>query len=154
MASSTDWRVPLWPDHSKSPTAHPSPPGAALNDEALFALPYAGQLAGVSRSAPTHAVFAMFDPSTMGLRFVKGDGTFVEAAEVLFTVDFKDLSEPSYGELLMRKRSNELWVKSKVYYHKHVSLFPMVRLMRIILLFFTLNNFQRLLPPACLLIDV
>jgi hypothetical protein len=73
---------------------NPSPPPAnvpnKINEEALMALPFIGLLVGVDGHVPTHAVYAIYDSSVAGLRFVRGDGELVIPEQVCFTKTFKD----------------------------------------------------------------
>ncbi|KAH8646068.1 hypothetical protein BGZ60DRAFT_438331 [Tricladium varicosporioides] len=55
-----------------------------LNHVALLSLPFIGTLCGVDELCPTKCVYAIYDPSTCGLRFVYGDGVFVTPEQVCF----------------------------------------------------------------------
>jgi hypothetical protein len=55
-----------------------------------MALPFIGLLVGIDGHVPTHAVYAIYDPSVAGLRFVRGDGEVVIPEQVCFTKTFKD----------------------------------------------------------------
>jgi hypothetical protein len=55
-----------------------------------MALPFIGLLVGVDGHVPTHAVYAIYDSSVAGLRFLRGDGELVVPEQVCFTKNFKD----------------------------------------------------------------
>jgi len=55
-----------------------------------MALPFVGLLVGVDGHVPTHAVYAIYDPSVAGPRFVRGDGELVIPEQVYFSKTFKD----------------------------------------------------------------
>ncbi|KAH6672939.1 hypothetical protein B0J14DRAFT_452261, partial [Halenospora varia] len=60
-----------------------------LNRVALLSLPFIGTLCGVDELCPTKCVYAIYDPSTSGLRFVHGDGVFVAPEQVCFLRHFQ-----------------------------------------------------------------
>lgn len=82
---------------------------------ALFALPYISLIIGIDALTPTKAVYAIYDPNIAGLRFVRGDGTFVNAEQVCYRNTFKD-GIPNLNRS-QRVHFMELMTRSVQYYH-------------------------------------
>jgi hypothetical protein len=96
------------------PTPTPDTP-TCLTPSALRAIPYISLIVGIDAITPTKAVYAIYDPHIASLRFVHGDGTFVNAERVSFRNTFKDRT-PNLNRS-QRLHFIELMSRSVQYYH-------------------------------------
>jgi hypothetical protein len=85
-----------------------------LSPTALHALPYVSLLIGIDAIESTKAVYALYDPTIASLRFVHGDGTFINAERVCFRNSFKD-GIPNWNQR-QRLHLFELMSRSVDYY--------------------------------------
>jgi hypothetical protein len=100
------------------PPSVPNTPHA-ISQEALLALPYISLIVGIDELVPTKAVYALYDPDTPGLRFVRGDGTFIPQQQICFHKAFKNSTAQcttgrDYYVELVRRSAN----------HRHMSMNP------------------------------